>query len=332
MRIGSLKFQTSEKAAAPNPPLAKLSDEIKRVVDEAPHPPRFLFPEAMVIRVDDKVVGQPALAQERKSAPEGAYTNLLFWCNNLPKAPSWALANHIYSMGALPQKLFLGISEKSEGDVSIGDMHKLIHALQAGVSPSVVSEQQNLLVVLDPKHALPVLIRMMWPKTRIVGVFSRPPRVDRRYLSEFDCIVACPSIMQSFSEVVDLPLVLAASSLDQVAAHLRAYFQTSTLPRDHFYYSMRGKTYADSPILRDGGLDLIFVGSCLFSDDTIGFDTFSDYLSSVIASCDDILLHSKWLYNLETILIKEQWTEITGRLLKLGARTASLGKDSLPCM
>jgi hypothetical protein len=246
--------------------------------------------------------------------------NIVFWRPSENRTATDRLARHVYETAGIARNRHFALTEKDRAGVAVGDMYQFVHRLQRSVRPVPLSQARNTLVAVDPSTALPILLRMAWPETRIVCVFTRETAIPVRYLREIDCVIASETAFAQFAGLRCVPVLLPAPEIDDSVAHIRAFYSTRAEPSLNYHLSMRAKTHTTMGDAACKNADLIFVGpGC--SDETLrGLRSFREYVACLIESSDDILLHSRWIYQMESLIDEGRWPEMVLRVCELGGR------------
>lgn len=241
--------------------------------------------------------------------------NLIFWSNTKPKVPTMQVASHFRALGILPENRLGIITEHSKDDVAIRDMYKFIHATMPGVSRTYLAGYRNTIVCIDPKHELPILLRMTWPKTQIACIFTTPPKIQPHYLSEVDCIISCPSLIDCFSEGKNYPMIYFTNTVEGMQSYIKAFHSIIPEPQIPFHYSVQGFRY-DKNLLDT--YDIVVMMKHQKREFQNKCTTFREYISDLYDNSDDVIIHSKWLYRLETYVSDENWIELIIKILNDG--------------
>jgi hypothetical protein len=308
-------FRSKEKESKTGPSGTSLASEIRQLSNAPDFSNDYQVPVVAKVVVGDSVDFQ-------NMSKEDSFGGIVFWSNTKPKIPTISVVNHFSGLGILPKKNFCVIAEYSKDDVAIRNMHKFIHAIKPSVFRHPLAGRPNTLVCIDPKHELPILVRMAWPKTRIVCIFTKLPVIQSQYLSEIDCIISCSSIVDRFPEKEKYPIFHTAGSIESMEAHIKAFHSVVADPKIPFLYSVKGRQY-DAETFEDYDVILVERESTRNLNET---STFRQYIEAVMSDCEDILISSKWLYRLENYVSDKNWKAAIMKILSEGG---SIGNHTL---
>lgn len=308
-------FRSKERNSRMGSSGGTLASEIRELSNVPGFSKDYQVPVVAKVVVGDSIEFQGVQNEEKLG-------NLVFWSNNKPKIPTISVVNHFCKLAVLPKASFCVIAEHSKDDVAIRNMHKFIHAAKPSVFRHPLAGRSNTLVSIDPKHELPILIRMAWPRTKIICVFTKPPTIQSQYMSEIDCIISCPSIADHFPEKEIYPIFHIANTIESMEAHIKAFHSILAEPKIPFLYSIKGRKYDASAL---GNYDVILIeksgGKGLEK-----ISTFRQYIEAATSNCEDILISSGWLYRLENYFSDENWTAVVMKILNSGG---TIGRHKL---
>lgn len=274
------------------------------------------MPLASIVRVGDTVT---LFEYAPSHTDKGAYDQILPWVNQTD-ARAKRVANLIAASEHLPTRRIKSIVEENPNDIYISNMYEFIHRGAATFEKAKTGDFRNLILAINPSSPLPILVRMIWPKTKVLCIFTADTGVDAEQLQRADGIIADSSTLQRLSSDTRHPLLLLANNESDVLAHIKAFIQSTAPARENYLFSMNGIHYREADFLNRKDIDIVFIGA----DDTISsasnFSTFETFLERMIFESDDVLFNSKWLYPMESMVSQGEWVRLAERILAQGGR------------
>jgi len=279
------------------------------------------MPTAAVICVGDSI---SISEEEVGSNGRGPFQQILMWVDGLD-GDSKSLANRIARSAYLPGNLFRSVIEDNRQKIHIANMYQLLHRGASEFQKAKSGNFRTLIVAINPQHSLPILVRMIWPQAKIICVFTRPTALEPDILIKADAVLANKTTIDNLAgRDQPFPLMLLAEQEEDAVAGIKAFIQTSGSPSDFYFFSIRGKRYEGIEALSDRNTDIILLGSPDLFSRAKEQKNFLELIDHVLVTSDDVLINSKWLYQLETLVAREDWAGVVGRILAQGGRSIAV--------
>lgn len=248
----------------------------------------------------------------------GKYDRILIWRTNADPLATDFSNWWMSAMTGMPPLAL--IDERNDHVVDPTCLLEMLTTLRVEAVTEALTEQRNLIVILNPPTATPILMSRMWTASRVIVVLTEPTTLDAAQFDGIDGLLIAENLDDDLAFPA-LPFVSTFSSMEDVAAQVRALISGTVEMRVGYHFSLFGDQALMNGIELTSNDDLVLLVRPGWRETATHAESFGEWMTIVLEQSLAGSLHSRFLYSHETMLRREQHQELIMSIIERGART-----------